>query len=100
MTTKTRVLAGGIVRPATRLRVGHTAAPDETVTVVSRPMDAVRVVSAGPTFVEVENVTTKVALVAVVAGPSQRLGDAHRYGLLDLVAGVLGADITIMGDKK
>lgn len=100
MTTKTRVLAGGIVRPETKLRVDHTATPDETVTVVSRPVDAVRVVNAGPSFVEIENVTPRIAMVAVVAGPSHRVADAHRFGLLNLVASALGADISIMGDKK
>lgn len=100
MTAKTRVLAGGLMRPGTKMRVDHTAWADETVTVISRPVNAVRVLSAGPAFVELENTTTGIAIVAVMAGPASRVSEAHRFGLLDLAAAALGADITIMGDKK
>lgn len=99
-----KILAGAMMRPGTRLRLEYRERVDpdaHAVTLVSKPPNVVNLIESAPDHMLVENTSKdRSAIVIITLGHSGRAETHHRWGLLDMLAGVLDADVTLTGGKK
>ena len=98
-----RILAGGVLLPQMRARIdfGIPVQDHEVVSVLARPHGSVRIERAAPTHVILENISeSQRAWVVITAGHAGRSDAARKIGLLDLLAGLLNADITLTGGSR
>jgi hypothetical protein len=99
-----KILAGAMLRPGTRLRLDYDQRVDpeaHAVTLVAKPPTIVNLLESAPDHMTVENTSkTQSAIVFITLGHSGRAEIHHRWGLLDVLAGVLGADVTLTGGRK
>jgi hypothetical protein len=99
-----KVLAGALLRPKTKLRLDYSERVDpdvHAVTLVAKPSLVVSMLESAPDHMMVENTSSsQSAIVVITIGHSGRAEAHRRWGLLDLLAGVLDADITLTGGIK
>lgn len=94
-----KILAGAMLRPKGRARLEYSKPvdPDEqAVTLISKPPSAVRLVESTPTHMLVENTSEdRSAFVVVTLGNGANAEKHNAWGLLDMLAGVINADVTL-----
>ena len=99
-----KILAGAMLRPGAKMRLDYQERVDpeaHAVTLVAKPPAVVNLLESAPDHMTVENTSrTRSAIVFITLGHSGRAEAHHRWGLLDVLAGVLDADVTLTGGKK